>query len=92
MTVRMDGLNTRMDEMTVRMDGLSTRMDEQSAQLRALTTRVDGLTTVVEKKAELLEGLGGKFMHLHSLLEARVQRTEEHCENLDKRVRVLEAR
>jgi chromosome segregation ATPase len=82
---RMDGMTSRMDGMTSRMDGMTSRMEEQSAQLSALTT-------LVEEKAKLLEGLGGEFMHLHSALEARVQRTEEHCEALDRRVQVLEER
>ncbi len=106
LTGRMDGLTIRMDAMASRMDGqsaqlsaLTSRMDVLTSRMDVLTSRMDeqsarliALATLVEEKAKLLEGLGGKFMHLHSVLDARLKRTEEHCEDVDKRVRVLEAR
>ena len=82
---RLDGQSAQLSALATRMDGMTSRMEEQSAQLSALATKVDD-------KAELLEGLGAKYLDSHSALEARVQRTEAHCEELDKRVQVLESR
>ena len=82
---RMDGQSAQLSTLATRMDGMTSRMDEQSAQLSALATKV-------EDKANLLEGLGARYLDSHSALEVRLKRTEEHCKDLDKRVQVLEAR
>ena len=93
---RVDSLTNRVDEQSAQLSRLSHQVTTQELWKAALRTQfIDSRTAVEDRlrqlRAEMLEG----FNQVNARIEqvnGSIQSTKEHCEDVDKRVRVLEAR